>query len=159
MVNPTAAWALVTDGGSARIMSMKRYPPQFHQIYALDSLTRQSPSRELESDARGRSHHIRGPGSHTREPRMGAHDLAERRFVADLLERLDREVASGALEALVLAADPRTLGTIRKHMSRKLPDRVVVELNRDLTGLPADKLERRLREALDWPLERSVEIY
>ena len=92
-------WALVSDGGKARILSMKRYPPEFREILTLS-----------------------------------------------------REAQTGSFDSLVIAADPRTLGKIRNVMGRQLREKLALELNLDLTGLKKDRLERRLRAALDWPL-------
>jgi protein required for attachment to host cells len=154
MKKSSGIWALVADSGKARIWSLQRHPPEFREILELDSPTRSSPSRDLISDASGRSHHVRGPGSHVREPRISAHELGENRFVEALLERMSRASRSGQFEALVLAADPRTLGFIRNRMGKNLGSKVILELNLDLTGLSDDRLEKRLRQALEWPPAR-----
>lgn len=151
-MNPSpVTWALVSDGGKARILSMKRHPPDFREVLALDSTTRRRADRDLVSDASGRSHHVTGPGSHVREPRVSAHDQAEERFVAEVLETLSREAESGSFDSLVVAADPRTLGKIRNRMDRPLRSKLKLELNLDLTGLSPGQLEKRMRQALNWP--------
>lgn len=146
-----AMWALVSDGGKARILSMKRHPPEFRELLAMDSATRHRSDRDLVSDASGRSHHVTGPGSHVREPRVSAKDRGEEQFVADLLERLAREAQSGAFDSLLIAADPRTLGKIRNRIDERLRSKLTLELNLDLAGLNSRQLEKRLRKALDWP--------
>jgi protein required for attachment to host cells len=94
---------------------------------------------------------VRGPGSHVREPRISAHEQGEHRFAGKLLERVTRASQSGEFEALVLVADARTLGNIRRQMGKSLRRQVILELSLDLTGLDSAKLEKRLRTALDWP--------
>lgn len=143
--------ALVTDGGKARILSMKRYPGEFQELLKIDSPTRHKSDRDLVSDASGRSHHVRGPVSHVRERRSNAHEQGEIRFVGKLLDRVAHVSASGMFESLVLVADPKTLGIIRRQMDRNLQQKVTLELNLDLTGLANLELEKRLRAALGWP--------
>lgn len=147
-----STWALVANGGRARLLSLQRHPAEFRELLKLDSPTRHSPDRELVSDASGRSHHVRGPGSHVHEPRKSAHELGEQHFVCELLERVTRASRSGDFEALVLAADPRTLGQLRTQMPADLRQKVILELNRDLTGLNTEKLVFRIRNALAWPV-------
>jgi len=152
MTRSPVTWALVSDGGKARILSMKRHPPQFQEVMSLESAFRQRADRDLVSDASGRSQQDFGPVSHVYEPRVSAKDQEEERFAREILERLSREARSGSFDTLVIAADPRTLGKIRSTIDRPLRDRLVLELNLDLTGLKPAELERRLRAALDWPL-------
>ena len=144
-------WALVIDGGKARILSLKRYPPGYRDILEMESSTRQSPSRDLQSDSSGRSHHVRGPGSHVREPRISAHDLAEIHFTDQALDMMRQAAQYGEFKSLVLAADPKTLGNIRRRMGKMLSRKVILELNLDLTGMGSDKINKRLRKALGWP--------
>ena len=154
MKNSLNVWALVTDGGKARILSLQRYPAEAQEILETNSPTRHKPDRDLVSDSSGRSHNVRGPGSHVREPRNSAHDLGEQRFVSNLMKRVLRASQSGEFESLVLVADPTTLGNIRRQMSTALRQMVILELNRDLTGLSKENLVKRLREALAWPEEK-----
>jgi len=147
----TETWALVTDGGRARVVALKRHPAEFREVRKFQSPTRQQPSRSLEDDASGRSHHVRGPGSHTHEPRVSGRDQEEQRFTAKVLELLSQAAQAGEFQSLLLAADPRSLGNIRTQMDEALRKAVVKELNLDLTRLDTKKLESRLREALGWP--------
>lgn len=144
-------WALVTDGGRARIVALKRHPAEFEEIVEWTSPTRHRSSRSLESDASGRSHNVKGPGTHVREPRSNARDQEEQRFIEKLLERLAQAQGAGEFGSLVLVADPRSLGRIRDQISNGLRQRVVLELNLDLTKLDSRDLQNRLREALGWP--------
>lgn len=151
MQKPPDTWALVTNGGRARIVALKRHPAEFEEIADWASPTRHSPSRALESDASGRLHRVRGLGTHVLEPRTSARDQEEQRFIEKLLERLAQAQDAGEFESLVLVADPKSLGRIRDQISNGLRKRVVLELNLDLTRLDSGDLQNRLREALHWP--------
>lgn len=144
-------WALVTDGGKARIVALERHPAKFRELQEFTSPTRHQPGHELEGDARGRSHNVRGPGSHTHEPRVDPRDQQERQFTTQVLERLAELALAGKFSGLVIVADPRSLGHIRSQLPGPLKERTVLELNLDLTKLEPKKLEARLRKALEWP--------
>jgi protein required for attachment to host cells len=56
----------------------------------------------------------------------------------------------GAFEHLAIIADPRTIGRLRRHMSKALAGRVTEEHTMDLASLPLGKLEPRVRSVLGW---------
>jgi protein required for attachment to host cells len=151
MINPRSThWVLVADGGQARILELRRKPYQFRQVAELVSETQHEPSRNLVSDADGRSFHVQGPVSHAKQPRNDPHDLAEEQFVRELLEKLDRAGNLGRFDYLQLIADPRTLGRLRQQMSKSLLARVAGETALDLVQLPEQQLEGKVRTILGW---------
>ena len=107
-------------------------------------------SRDLVSDASGRTFHVQGPGSHSKQPRSDPHDQAEEQFTRSLAQKLDKAVGMGKFDHLAIIADPRTLGRLRRHMSKSLAGSVTNELTLDLAGLPLNKLEPRVRSILGW---------
>jgi protein required for attachment to host cells len=141
-------WVLVANGGRARIIEMSRKPGDFRELQYLESPSMHLTNQDLVSDASGRSFHVRGPAGHSKPARSDAHDLGEQQFARSLVQRLERALAAGRFDGLVIAADPRTLGTLRKSLSRELAACLTLEMNLDLTGMPARKLEDKLRSAL-----------
>jgi protein required for attachment to host cells len=141
-------WVLVANGGRARIIEMSRKPGEFRELQYLESPSIHLTSRDLVSDASGRSFHVRGPAGHSKPARSDAHDLGEKQFARDLVQRLERAMHAGKFDRLVITADPRTLGTLRKALSADLAARLEHEMNLDLTGLPPRKLEAKLRSVL-----------
>jgi len=141
-------WVVVADGGRARILEIVPGSRDLTEILHLKSPNRGRPTRELVSDASGRAFHVAGPGGHSKQARTDAHDQEEQRFARQLAQRLERAAGEDSFDRLVLAADPRTLGRLRKQMSAGLAGRIVRELNLDLTGMPAGKLEEKIRKAL-----------
>ena len=145
-------WLLVADGGQARILRLGNKPGEIEELQNLQSSTMSTPSRDLVSDASGRAFHVRGPAGHSKIARSDAHDQAERRFAKNLVQRLEKAASVDAFDRLVIAADPRTLGLLRKYMSGALSGRVRMELNLDLTGLPARELDQKIRAKLGKPV-------
>jgi protein required for attachment to host cells len=143
-------WVLVADSGQARILELQRKPYEFRQVSELVSPSQHQPTRELVSDACGRSFHVQGPGSHVKLPRSDPHDQAEEAFVESLAGTLDKAVRLGAFDDLVLIADPKTMGRLRREMSRAVAARVTQEHTLDLVGMPLNTLEPRVRAVLGW---------
>jgi len=151
MINPRSKhWVLVADGGQARILELQRKPYSFRQVAKLVSESQHQASRDLVSDASGRSFHVQGPGSHAKQPRSDPHDQAEEEFTRNLTQKLDKAANMGKFEHLALIAEARTLGRLRHYMGKSLAGRVSDEMTLDLTGLPLNKLEPRVREVLGW---------
>jgi len=65
-----------------------------------------------------------------------------------VIERLEQGRTSGAFERLAVVAAPAFLGHLRDSMSDALRTKVVLELDKDYTALPADELRAHLPERL-----------
>ncbi len=141
-------WVLVANGGRARILEMSRKRGDFRELQYLESPSMHLANRDLVSDASGRTFHVRGPVGHSKTARSDAHEQGEKQFVRELVQRLERAMKAGRFDRLVITADPRTLGIVRKALSAELAARLELEMNLDLTGLPARKLEAKLRSAI-----------
>ena len=151
MNSPTSKhWVLVADSGQARILELQHQPFKFRQVQELVSASQHQASRDLVSDASGRAFHVQGPSSHSKQPRSDAHDQAEQQFSLMLVHKLEKAAELGAFDHLLVIADPKTLGRLRRQMSKSLASRVSDELNLDLAGLPLNKLETRIRAILGW---------
>jgi len=143
-------WVLVADSGNARILQLRQEPAECHQVEMLTSPSQHQTTREMVSDAKGRDFHHHGGTGHTLQPRGDAHDLAEQAFCASMIDTLEHAASQEKFERLAIIADPRTLGRLRKRMSKQLADRVNLELTRDLVHLPLKSLAERIRSELGW---------
>ncbi len=140
-------WTLVTDGGRARIFRLGSSSGDIEQLQQMNSATAHTPSRELASDSSSRSHHVRGPVGHTKEPRSDPHDLAEQHFIQGVMKKVSRAAQSHDFEQLIIVADPRTLGRLRKCMPHSVSSRTVKEIDLDLTGVSMTEIDLRIRKA------------
>jgi protein required for attachment to host cells len=145
-------WVLVADSGRARIFSLQRKPAGFSEVQELLSDSRHETTTDLMTDASGRTADVKGgPSSHTLQPRSDAHNLAEQAFSSRLVKYLEQAAGKKLFERLVIIADPKTLGRLRRNMSKSLAAHISHEVNRDVVGLPPDELERRVHAELGWP--------
>ncbi|HWM49597.1 MAG TPA: host attachment protein [Xanthobacteraceae bacterium] len=72
------------------------------------------------------------------------HDLEEHRFARDVAAALERIVRERKIEALVVAAPPRTLADLRQAFHAEVKKRIIAELDKDLTKHPVHEIERLL---------------
>jgi protein required for attachment to host cells len=151
MMNPRDRyWALVANGGQARIVEMRRKPYEFRPIAELVSEAQHLTSKDLVSDASGRVYHTQGPGTHAMQPRSDPQETAEGQFARSLADKLDKAANLGRFERLLIVADPRTLGRMRTLLNRTVAARVADEVALDLVSLPPNQLEPRLKKLLGW---------
>jgi protein required for attachment to host cells len=102
------------------------------------------PDRDIKTDAPGRSFSSVGSRRSSLDE-TDFHQQAEDRFAADAAERLGRLVQGGGFEELIIVAPPRTLGELRQHYSKDVSDRIVAEVDKDLTNHPLDRIEGVLK--------------
>ena len=73
-----------------------------------------------------------------------AHQVEEDRFAANAADLLKRRALAHDYESLIVVAPPRTLGELRKHYHKEVSDRIIGELDKDLTGHPISDIEKAL---------------
>lgn len=88
-----------------------------------------------------------GPG-HGYEPRTTPHDKAALDFIDRVLGVLEAAASRDAFQRLVVVAPPRALGEIRQRLPVRLRDRLVGDLDLDLTREPADAVRRHVERFL-----------
>jgi protein required for attachment to host cells len=140
----TRLWIVVADQEKAYI---------FNKLIANDLelvATAKDGVKHLHLAARGHT----SPLSHS-QTRMGL-DSAERRerkealkFVQKLAEWLDAAEKEDAFDRLAIIAAPRTLGDLRPYLSEKVGNRIICEMDKDLTGLPETEMRQRLAD-ISW---------
>jgi len=143
-------WVLVANSGQARILELQQKPYACHQVTELVSKTQHLTNKELVSDASGRIRRSQGAGMHSMTPRSDPHENAEEAFTRGVAGTLGKAAGLGRFDRLLIMADPKTLGRLRRQMDHAVSERVADELSLDLVRLPLPQLETRVREALGW---------
>lgn len=72
------------------------------------------------------------------------HQLEETRFAGEIAEKLLAAARKGRFSRLVVVAPPRALGDLRKAFHKDVSERIVAEIDKDLTMFPAHEIERAL---------------
>lgn len=104
------------------------------------------PTREQGSDQPGRSFASVGARRSSVE-QTDWQEIGEQRFartIADALENLARD---RDIPGFVIVAPPRTLAELRRLISSSVKDRIIAEIDKDLTGHPVGDIERHLSAA------------
>lgn len=70
-----------------------------------------------------------------------AHDAREKAFARELAAKLNQWAEQDHFKAIVICADPRTLGEMRPAYSGHLTERLVAEIAKDLTNLTIPDIE------------------
>lgn len=99
----------------------------------------------LKADGEFKPSHLNddGPAGH-RPPESSKQDTDEATFAKQLAHELYRRAHSGDFAALVLIADPQTLGQIRPVLHKEVQDRMVHELHKTLTKASIADIEKAL---------------
>jgi protein required for attachment to host cells len=148
---------VVADGSRARFFTLEQ--PGIPELEGGPDLTehrdlvnpeKEQRSRDLFSNLKSGRHQAPGGGpDHGYDDHRGRHtDEIERRFARRLSAEISDFTRERRVEQLVLVADPRMLGFLRKALGSHLASDVrVAELKRDLSSLTAPRIHARLADA------------
>jgi protein required for attachment to host cells len=137
-------WILVGDGRKALMLRNDGTPqkPSLHVVEVLQD-DENPPTHEQGTDRPGRSFQSRSTRRSAVE-QTDWHEIAEERFAADIASKLGRAANGNRFEKLILVAPPNTLATLRKKLDAKTAERVVAEIDKDLTKHPVPEIARVL---------------
>lgn len=96
--------------------------------------------RELKADAPGTNAQSGGYG----RPAMDEtdfHQQDEDVWVKDAAEQLRRRALRNDFEALAIIAPPKALGVLRKELHKEVEKRIVLTLNKEMSGRPIPNIE------------------
>ncbi len=100
-------------------------------------------THEQGTDRPGRAHSSIGAGRSSVK-QTDWHALEEHRFARDVAAALDRVVRERDVKALVVVAPPRALADLRHAFSKQVKDRIIAEVDKDLTRHPVYDIEKHL---------------
>ena len=142
----TTTWIAIADGTKAQVFENTGPGEGMHRLSDLDFSIAALQSKDIASDRPGRSFSSEGPGRSAMEPPTDPAEHREAEFVREFAEELDRKAKAGAYDKLVIASAPSALGNLRKFMSDHVKDRVIAEIDKDLTNVPEPKLGKHFQD-------------
>lgn len=77
----------------------------------------------------------------------GATDLDELAHAAAAAEWLNAKAIAGEIDDLIIIADPKTLGEMRRHYHKELEKRLAGELDKALTNEPLERIAKAITAA------------
>ena len=136
-------WVLVADAGKALFLVNKG-----DEVHPNLVVRRKSEQEHPADSAQGTDRPGRMPdtgvGQRSALQETDWHELEKDRFADDLAERLYARAHRGDFTRIHIAAEPQTLGRLRKAVHKAVAEKVVTEVAKDLTNEPLDKLEARI---------------
>ncbi|MDG6079113.1 attachment protein [Erythrobacter litoralis] len=78
---------------------------------------------------------------------LGSSDLEELAHGAAAAEWLNAKAVANEIDDLLVIADPKTLGEMRRHYHSELEKRLVGEIAKTMTGEPTDRIEKAIVSA------------
>jgi protein required for attachment to host cells len=141
---PHDALVFVGDGRKALFLRNKgdeKYPDlRTERVFVDDN----PPTREQGADRPGRAFKRAGTNRRAAMGTTDWHDLEEHRFAQRVAEAMEKLVRERKVEALVVVAPPRTLADLRNLFHVEVKNRIVAEIDKDLTKHPVDQIEKHL---------------
>ncbi|MDO9414918.1 host attachment protein [Pararhizobium sp.] len=142
----TTTWILAADGNQARLLKGVNFLKDDNQspeqeVFRLET----KRTQDIVSDKPGRSHSSNGQGRSAMEPSSDPVREEQQKFTSDIASKIDHYAQKGAFDRLVVCAAPQTLGDLRSMLSATSREKTTVEINRDFSNLPTDKLISSVR--------------
>lgn len=137
------AWVVVCDGRKALFL-VNTGDHVFPNLRTREVLEQDNPSTaEQGTDAPGRVIQSVGSARSSVEP-TDWHEEAERAFLIRLAGLLERAIAGGETQSLIVVAAPRALGVLRSAYGHATQKALKAEIDRDLVKLPVYEIEKML---------------
>lgn len=144
------AWVMVGDGEKALFLRNEgdaTYP----NLEVVDVMEQENPrSGDQGTDRPGRAHSPSGAARSAMQE-TNWHKLEKHRFAKEIADTLYTAAHKGQYSKLVIAAPPMIMGDIRKALHKEVSDKVVAEVSKNLTNIPAHEIERVLTGRPDAP--------
>ncbi|GLQ56119.1 host attachment family protein [Devosia nitrariae] len=134
MILPPGTTVAVADGATLRLFRNKGVKPGVHLVEITP------PALELTNSGSGTRHH-------TGSANPDARRLSEDDFAASTAAFLNKLSMDGKVEYLVVVADPRTLGEMRKHRHPDLSGKIIGELAKDISRRPLEDIASLIAHA------------
>jgi protein required for attachment to host cells len=146
-MKPIRTYILIADGARAHILLSEGRGKPLTEVLGSEQRLDLKPDHEISAERPGRVHESANMERHAIE-RDDLHRREKERFAQSLAAGLDRRLADGEYDRLVVAAAPETLGVIRSALSEKVRAVIMAEIAKDLTKLPNTEVKAHLSDNL-----------
>jgi len=142
---PNNALVLVTDG--RKLLLLRNHGDQNQIDLRVERHDERADAKngEMKTDAPGTNKQSGGYGR-TAYEETDFHQLEEDRWAKQAAERVNARALRNDFDALAIIAPPRTLGELRKCLHKETIARVVIEIDKEMTGRPIPDIEALLVE-------------
>ena len=134
MILPIGTTVAVADGKTVRLFHNRGVKPGVRLV-------------EITAAPLAPAHSGSGARHHTGSANPDGRRLVEDDFAAATAAFLNKLSLDGTIEHLVVVADPRTLGEMRKHFHRDLSRKIIGELAKDFSRRPLEDIASLIADA------------
>jgi protein required for attachment to host cells len=134
MMLPNGATVAVADGETVRLFHNTGVKPAVHLV-------------EITAGPPAPAHSSLGARHHTGSGNPDGRRLVEDDFAEATAAFLNKLSLDGTIEHLVVVADPRTLGEMRKHFHRDLRGKIIGELAKEFSRRPLEDIASLIANA------------
>lgn len=147
-MKPQRTWILVADGGGARIFESVGQGRGVHLVSGTESRVDNPASHELGQERPGRVYESVGTARHAVEPKRDPHRALEALFANQLATMLANYSANNSFDRLVIVAPPAMLGELRKDIKPALREKVIAEIDKDLSKVPSNEIAAHIENVI-----------
>ncbi len=137
-------WIVIADGSRARIVANDGPGKGVRPVPGAEWEGDQRATREIMADREGRGFDGFSQTRHGMAPQSDPRQLVENAFLNRVVDYLVENDGKGRFDRLVLAAEPKALGTLRKALPATLQRKLHADLPKDLTKIRVDQLADHL---------------
>ena len=134
-------WIVVADGDKALFLvneGDEKYPNL--KVFREEEQDN-PPNREQGTSRPGRFND--GPNVHRSSvDDTDWHELAKENFARQIADILYRQAHKQRFSQIILVAAPAVLGEVRKELHKEVAERVIAEIDKDLTNHPVHEIEK-----------------
>lgn len=140
---PNNALVLVTDGRKMLLLRNHGDQNQIDLRVERHDERKDESNTDMRTDAPGTNQQSGGYGR-TAYEETDFHQLEEDRWAKQAAERINARALRNDFDALAIIAPPRTLGELRKCLHKQAVAKVVIEIDKEMTGRPIADIEALL---------------
>ena len=139
---------VVADASRARIFTTDSPKGDFQEVNTLINPEGRLHDGDLTTDRPGRQADSMNSGRSAMEEHSEPKEVEAQKFARELAENLENARSQGELEKLYIAAPPKFLGELRKHLKPELKAAVAEEIGKDFSQMSARELRRHFPERI-----------
>lgn len=139
-------WILIANASTARLYGRAAPERPLEILAEHNHPESRMKGSELGSDRPGHEVADHSSASTRFEPRTDARRKEHQHFAEELAEALAQGLAAGRYDSLWLFASNPFLGELKSRLSPQVAQHVELAHASDLTAMPSNELERRLRD-------------
>ncbi len=140
-------WVVVADSSKARFFRGRSPNSELEEFHDLVNERSRQHEGDLVTDKEGRFHDDQGdtrPGAprSSTEPTAKDHEAAT--FANSVADFLDSRASSGEFTHVSIVANPKFLGRLRKAVSKSTRQRILEEVDKNLTDARQEEIREHL---------------